>query len=291
MKSPRGSRGCPGFRRLSAKDACSPAASSCSWTAAAERAPAGCTRTGARDFTGTDAGNTGYPTIDPGVFRQQIALLHAAGLHVSTHAVGDRAIDFVVDTYADVLKSRPTRGLRHGIIHANLPTDHAIETMARLQKTYDAGYPEAQAPFLWWIGDTYAGNYGAVRSRRLLPFRTLAAKGIIWAGGSDYSVTPYPARYGLWASMVRRTSTQAYGPTPFGLDESIDIRTALRSYTIWAARQLFLEDRIGSIEVGKEADLAVWDRNMYAIPPDAVQHLRCEMTLVAGKVVFDRADR
>jgi predicted amidohydrolase YtcJ len=78
-----------------------------------------------------------------------------------------------------------------------------------------------------------------------------------------------------------------YGSAPFGLDESVDARTALRSYTIWAARQLFLEDRIGSLEIGKEADIAVWDRNPYAIPPDDLQHLRCELTLLSGRVVFD----
>jgi hypothetical protein len=240
-----------------------------------------------RDFTGTDTGNTGYPTTEPDVFRQQIRLLHDAGVHVSTHAVGDRAIDMVVDTYAEVLKARPTRGLRHGIIHANVPTDHAIDTMSWLQRTYDAGYPEAQSTFMWWIGDTYAGNFGAERSKRLMPFKTYAAKGVVWAGGSDFSVTPYPARYGLWASVVRKTLNGRYGSTPFGLAESVDVRTALRSYTGWAARQLFLEDRIGSLEIGKEADIAVWDRNLYAIPPDDLQHLRCELTLLSGRVVFD----
>ncbi len=110
--------------------------------------------------TGIDAGNTGYPSVDPQVYRQQVRLFHQAGVHVGTHAIGDRAIDWVVDTYAQVLAETPTAGLRHSIIHANIPTDHAIETMAELEKKYDAGYPEAQAPFMWWIGDTYAGNFG-----------------------------------------------------------------------------------------------------------------------------------
>jgi len=237
------------------------------------------------DSTGVEAGNKGYPTTDPDVYREQIRRLHEAGIHVGTHAVGDRGMDVVVDAYADALRARPTRGLRHSIIHANLPTSHAIETMAMLQKTYDAGYPELQPPFMWWIGDTYAGNYGPARSRRLLPLRTFAEQGILWAGGSDYSVTPYAARYGLWSSVARKTLRGTYGETAFGLDEAVDVRTALRSYTIWAARQLFLEDRIGSLEVGKDADIAVWDRNPYTIPADDLQNLRCEITLVAGRVV------
>ena len=63
-----------------------------------------------------------------------VRLLHRAGVNVGTHAVGERAIDWVVDTYAEVLREKPTRGLRHSIIHANLPTDHAIEVMAMLQR-------------------------------------------------------------------------------------------------------------------------------------------------------------
>ena len=73
---------------------------------------------------------------------------------------------------------------------------------------------------------------------------------------------------------------------PFGTAEAIDIRTALRSHTIWAAHQMFLEDRIGSIEVGKEADIAVWDRNMYTVPADRLKDLKCELTLLAGKIVY-----
>ena len=215
-------------------------------------------------------------------------MLTAAGIHAGTHAVGDKGIDWVVDTYAEVLKANPVTGLRHSIIHANVPTDHAIKVMAELQRTYDAGYPEAQAPFLWWIGDTYAGNFGAVRNQRLEPFKSFVNHGVIWAGGSDYSVTPYPARYGLWASVGRETQTGAYGKTPFGMEESVDIRTALKSYTIWAARQMFLERQVGSLEVGKDADIAVWDRNMYAIPAADLKNLACEMTLVAGNIVFKR---
>jgi hypothetical protein len=245
-----------------------------------------------KDFTGTDTGNKGYPANGeqyPAVFTQQVRMATEAGVHVATHAVGDRGIDYVVDTYADALKAHPVRGLRHSIIHANLPTDHAIQTMASLQRTWDAGYPEAQPTFLWWIGDTYAGNLGPARGKRLEPFRTYVTRGIIWAGGSDYSVTPYAARYGLWASVVRRTQAAAYGPTPFGTAESIDIHTALKSYTIWAAHQLFLEKQVGSLEVGKDADIAVWDRNMYKIPADDLRNLTCELTLVAGKVVYRRA--
>jgi len=239
-----------------------------------------------KNATELDAGNTGYPNIDPAEYRQMVKLFHDAGIHVSTHAVGDRAIDWVVDSYAQLLKEKPTKGLRHGIIHCNIPTDHAIDIMARLQHDYDAGYPETQAPFMWWIGDIYAASFGAKRGLRLMPYKTYMQKSILWAGGSDYSVTPFPARYGLWASVVRKTVNGAYGLQPFGTAESVDIQTALKSYTIWAAHQLFLEDRIGSLEPGKDADIAVWDRDLYSIPADDIKDLHCELTILRGRIVF-----
>jgi predicted amidohydrolase YtcJ len=238
-----------------------------------------------KNFIEREAGNFGYPSTDPEIYRQEVRLFHQAGIHVGTHAVGDRAIDWVVDTYAQVLKEKPTRGLRHSIIHCNIPTDHAINTMAVLQKEYDAGYPEPQPPFVWWIGDTYAGNFGPERSLRLNPFKTYLAKNVKWTGGSDYFVTPFPARYGLWSSILREPLKGVYGAHPFGTAESVDIHSALRSYTAWAARQLFLEDKIGSIESGKEADIAVWDRDMYSIPSADLKNLKCEMTIFAGRIV------
>jgi predicted amidohydrolase YtcJ len=237
------------------------------------------------DITGKDEGNRGYPNIDPDTLRKMIGMYHDAGLHIGTHAIGDRAIDLVVDSYAEAIRTNPKHGLRHAIIHANIPTDHALDVMAALQRDYDTGYPEPSATFTWWIGDIYAGNFGA-RSRRLNPFSTFQRRGILWANGSDYSVTPFPARYGIWAAVTRQPALSIYGGDPFGRDEAVDVRTALRAVTIWAARQMFLETKIGSIEVGKYADLAVWDRNPYQVSTSDLKEMRCELTMFSGKIVF-----
>ena len=119
-----------------------------------------------------------------------------------------------------------------------------------------------------------------------MPFHTYLTRGIPWAGGSDYYVTPFTARYGIWSTVARKTLNATYGAQPFGTAEAVDVHAALRSYTIWAAHQLFLEDRIGSLEVGKEADIAIWDRDLYTIPPDELKNLKCEWTLLNGKTVY-----
>jgi predicted amidohydrolase YtcJ len=232
-----------------------------------------------------DAGNTGYPNMDPQVYRQMVRLFHQAGITVGTHAIGERAIDWVVDTYADVEKEKPTVGLRHSIIHAYLPTDHAVEQMAALQKQYDAGYPEVQPVFLWWLGDSLPPSLGAARMGRTMPLKTYLEHGVRWSAGTDYGVAPLAPRFGIWAAVEREALD---GSHPFGTAESVDAHQALRSYTAWAAPELFLEKEIGTLEVGKRADIAVWDENPYTIAASKLKDLKCEMTIVDGKVVYER---
>ena len=242
------------------------------------------------DVTSSGVANRGYPQVDPAVYREMVRLFHQEGVPVGTHAVGDRAMDWVVDTYALVEQEQPHAGLRHSIIHANLPTPHALEVMVNLQKKYDAGYPEMQPGFLWWIGDIYAASYGPKRGLHLEPFKTLQSRGILWSGGSDYFVTPVAARYGLWASTARQTAKGTYGLHPFGMTEAVDIHTALRSYTAYGSRQMFMENKIGTLEVSKKADIAIWDRDLYAIPTDQIKELKCLMTLVDGEMVYSSPD-
>ena len=64
----------------------------------------------------------------------------------------------------------------------------------------------------------------------------------------------------------------------------------MRSYTIWSASQVFLEDKIGSIELGKYADLVVWDRDPLMAPTDELKEMRALLTLMNGKIVHREAD-
>jgi len=239
-----------------------------------------------RDYTDTDEGNAGLTYLAPDRLFEQIRLFHNAGIHIGSHAIGDRAIDFTMDAYAGVLKDKPLNGLRHSIIHCNLPTEHAMDLMVRLQRDYDAGYPEVQPAFLWWIGDTYAGNFGPERSLRVLPLRTFEERGIRWAGSSDYDVSPYAPRHALWAASAREAMLGTYGRNPWGSDESVSVHDTLRAYTATASRQVFLEDRIGTLEPGKLADIVAWDRDLYGVPVDELKEAKAILTVMNGRVVY-----
>ncbi len=240
-------------------------------------------------FTEVDEGNKGLTYLAPADLAAQVRLFHDAGIHIGSHAIGDRAIDFIMDTYADVLSKTPVSGLRHSIIHANLPTLHAMDLMSRLQQQYDAAYPEVQPAFLWWIGDAYAANFGAERSQRVLPLQTFEKKGIRWAGSSDYDVSPFAPRVAFWAAVNRETMLGTHGLNPWGSEESVSVHAVLAAYTRTAARQVFLEDRIGSLEAGKLADIVVWDRDPFSTLPALLRDMRPIITLFNGEVVYRAA--
>lgn len=238
------------------------------------------------NFTDIDEGNTGLTYLEPNLLFDQVRLFHDAGIHIGTHAIGDRAIDFIMDAYDRVLADNPLAGLRHSIIHCNLPTDHAMDLMVKLQGEYDAAYPEVQPAFLWWIGDVYAANFGPERSLRVLPLKTFEERGIKWAGASDFDVSPYAPRYAFWAAATRESMLGTHGSNPWGTDQSVSVHETLRAYTATAARQVFLEDKVGSIEAGKLADIVAWDRDLYAIPAAELKEVRPAITLMNGEVVY-----
>ena len=243
-----------------------------------------------RNFYEKDAGNYGSPVIDPEVFRRLVKMYHSAGIHIEVHAVGDRAIDWVLESFIEALREKPAKGLRHGIIHADIPTERAVEWMAELQRSFDAGYVYAQPILMWWLGDYCASSYGPERSQKYCPLRTYLEKGVIWGAGSDYPVNPLPPKIGIWAAVTRQTLLGKYGKNVFGDIQSIDVRSALRSYTIWNAYLMFMEKKLGSIEVGKYADIAVWDRDIYTIPIEEIKSLKCLMTMLNGRIVYKAAE-
>lgn len=236
-----------------------------------------------KNFTDKDTGNRGYSVIQLEEFRRMVKVGHRAGFQIGVHAIGDRAVDEALSAYEAVLAEAPRKDARHSIIHAILPTSIALEKMEKLGSSVVV---ETQSPFLYFIGDNYAGNFGPERSKRLIPLRSMLKRRITVGNGSDWSVCPFPPRFGLWGAVARKTWKGLYGLQPFGTEESITVREALRTYTVMAAKCLFMEDVIGSIEPGKYADFAVWSDDLYTVPVEALKDLRVEMTIVGSEIVY-----
>jgi len=204
---------------------------------------------------------------------------HKAGLRPVTHAIGDRAIDIVLDAIERALKERPDPDHRMSIEHCSLPTAQAIERMQRL-----GVLPSSSVGFLYELGPAHLIGLGPERMKGYFPHRTYLEKGIISVGNSDWFVTSGNIAQQLYAAVTRTS----YTGEVLRAEQAISVKDALRLYTTNGAYASFEENIKGSIEPGKLADMAVLDRDILSIPAEEIKELQVEMTLVGGKIVYQR---
>ncbi len=209
---------------------------------------------------------------------EAVEILHRAGWQCCTHTIGDRAIDWVLDCYENAMTKYPRPDPRHQIIHIYYPTKEAIDRVKRL-----GVMANVQTPFIYFEGDTYVKYLGKERGECVKPLKSFVEKGIPIGNSHDYPSGPIPASIGLWAAVARETfSGKVICP-----EERLTVQEALRTYTIWAAEHVFMEDRIGSLEAGKYADMVVWDRDLYKVPTKELREIKALKTFVNGKTVYE----
>ncbi len=229
----------------------------------------------------------GTPRVaEPHLHGAVVKILHRAGFQVCTHCEGDITIDRYLDEIQNAIIDTPRTNCRHSIIHGNLPTDYALRKMVELG---DNIVIEASSAYLYFHGTKYLKFLGPSRCRRTLPFKTWFERGIIAGNGADFSVCPITPLYGLYAACTRKPQEDVINPYPFGVDECISISQALRLYTINSAYCMFWEDKIGSLEPGKFADLVVWSGDFYSLPPEDWLTIQVEMTMINGEIVYKQS--
>jgi predicted amidohydrolase YtcJ len=222
--------------------------------------------------------NLGELRWTPADMQKAHLLAAGAGWQLETHAIGDRAIDEVLDSYAAVIHQLGLKDHRFRIVHAGISTP-AVEKRLRELNVLVDGNP----PFVYWIGSWFL-KYGPERVRWSYPAKSYIENGIIEAAGSDVPVTPLSPWWGIWAAVVRRDlqSGQILAP-----EERISVEQALTLYTRNGAYAGFEEDRKGALEPGKLADFIVVDRDVLAIPADELKDVKVLQTFVSGRSVYD----
>jgi len=200
-----------------------------------------------------------------------------AGWQLETHAIGDRAIDEVLDSYAATMKTLDLKDPRFRIVHAGISTPAIQKRMKELHVLVD-GNP----PFVYWIGSWFK-KYGAERVRWSYPAKSYVDNGIIEAAGSDVPVTPISPWWGIWSAVVRKDLSTGEVLAP---EERLTVLEALGLYTLNGAYVGFEEKDKGSLEVGKLADFIVVDRDVLSVPNDQLKDVKVLMTYVAGQLSY-----
>jgi predicted amidohydrolase YtcJ len=229
---------------------------------------------------GEDSGPT---VMRPDVFKAAILAFDRAGIQTHIHVIGDRAARIALDAFAAARAANGIDGPMHQMAHLQLVHPADIPRFAPLRVA-------ANIQGLWAYHDEETIELvdpaiGPERAGRLYPYGSLERAGATLVGGSDWSVTsmnPLPA---IEVAVTRRGARQPPGP-PWLPREVVSLDALLRAYTINGARLQLHEDEVGSITVGKAADLVVLDRNLRAISAVEINGAKVLYTFVDGAQVY-----
>jgi predicted amidohydrolase YtcJ len=222
----------------------------------------------------------GYPTMEDGTVNDLVESAFSRSIPLLAHANGDAAADQYIAavTAANAALGRADR--RPVMIHAQTVREDQLDQM-RLQGITPSYF--VSHTFFW--GDWHRDSvFGETRAARISPLRSTQERGMRFTTHNDTPVTPPDMMRLLWSGVNRLTrSGQVLGP-----EQRVAPLAMLKSMTIDAAYQYFEEDRKGSIEAGKVADLVVLSANPLKVAAADIKDIQVLETIKEGKTVYVR---
>lgn len=229
----------------------------------------------------TDAPDThGIRVMSLEDLRRNVAAADKAGLHVTVHAIGDEANDDVLDVFAETAKANGPRDRRFRIEHAQHVRPASIPRFAR-QKVIASVQPFHAIDDGRWA----VKRIGEKRLEGTYAFKSFLDTGATMTCGSDWPVGPLDPLTGVYGAVTRETIDGA-NPQGWLPDQKIRMEQVLHAYTAANAYAGFQEDRLGVIAPGYLADLAVLDRDLFAIDPETIKDAKVLHTFVGGKARY-----
>ncbi|WP_110707831.1 amidohydrolase [Salinicola sp. CR57] len=225
-----------------------------------------------------DGSPNGMWNAEPERLTEIVHRYHQAGLQLHIHTNGDEAVELMLDAIESALELWPRADHRHTLQHCQIISHAQLKRAARLGVCLNMF-----ANHLYYWGDIHRSRtLGFERCQRLEPLASADRLGIPIAAHCDAPVTPLAPLFTAWCAVARQTADgEVLGP-----NEALSVDRALRLITLDAAYTLKLDDRVGSLEVGKFADMAVLDEDPRDVPLDRLASIRVAATVVGGHV-FD----
>ncbi|MDQ1411374.1 MAG: hypothetical protein QOJ41_3109 [Acidobacteriaceae bacterium] len=220
-------------------------------------------------------GELDYPVQE---FNEVVAKLDKRGFQIFTHATGDRGIRTALDAYEYARKVNGSRDSRHEIVHDECLSEQDIPRFKALGVTA-CMQPRHCAPD---ITEQWAKAVGRQRWKYAWPFRSLRDAGATLAFASDWNVAEMEPEIGIYTALTRKglDGKPDGGWIP---EQTIDIETAVKGYTVTGAWANFVEANRGSLVAGKYADLVLLSRDIFTIEPDEIKDVSVVWTLVGGR--------
>jgi len=229
----------------------------------------------------------GHLLVPQEVLTEDLIKLDAAGFTVKMHSAGDGAVRVALDAIEQVRRTNGMNDLRHEIAHAGYIHPDDVPRFAVLNVTADL------SPYLWYprpIIDSITGAIGD-RAQYYWPIKDLLKTGANVAIGSDWpsvaaSMNPWPAI----EAMVTRRNPLSNSDDALWPEQAITLDQALKIFTLDGALAYRLEDKTGSIKVGKSADFIVLKQDLFEIPIERVSETIVLETHFEGKLVYSAVE-
>ncbi len=219
----------------------------------------------------------------PETLLEDVVHLDSQDLTIKIHATGDRAVRVALDAVEAARKANPGSSMMHEISHAELIHPDDIPRFRELNVIAEL------CPILWYPGplvQVMSQVIGEERANRFWPIRDLHEAGAHLIYGSDWpSVVPDPNPWPGIEAMVSRRDPYGVHEGTLWVEQAMELEEVLRIFTINGARAGKHDKRTGSLEVGKQADFIVLDRNIFSIPVEEIGDTKVLSTYVAGKAV------
>ncbi len=199
------------------------------------------------------------------------------GFRISAHANGDRAIAIYLDIMEELQSKYPRLDPRNRDIHCTVINQELVERLKELEIL-----PTIFGPYAYYHGDKLISAFGEERLEFMFAARSFLDAGITIAAHSDHPCAPYPPLMAIHALVNRKTKSGR----PIGQKQKISVIEALKLYTTHAAYHSFDENLLGSIEVGKLADMVVLGDDILTVPSEQIIDISIEMTIIDGKPVY-----
>ncbi len=201
------------------------------------------------------------------------------GLQVAIHCLGNRAIDQGLNALERAMREVPREDPRYRIEHFTYGTAAQIERAASLGVLVSH-----QPPFLYAMGDSFETSFPETGiDVPPIPYRTMLDAGLVVASGSDFPCAPLEPLLGLYSLVARRARSDGHQIAP---EQAITPREALRTYTLHSAAAMFRDHEVGSIEIGKRADLVVLSHDPSLVDPAFVREITVQQTYVDGDLAY-----
>ncbi|MDM5284263.1 amidohydrolase [Peribacillus frigoritolerans] len=224
-------------------------------------------------------GETSFP---PETIKKWVVAADKEGFSIRFHAIGDGAIRLALDAYEEAQKTNGKRDSRHSVEHIEVIHPDDIHRFSELGVTVSM-QPDHLAMSERGV---YTEQIGADREKYVFSINTLQKTGAKLAFGTDFPIDILNPLLQIYRAVTRIDSS---GKTVWHPHECITLAEALKAYTSGPAYGTFREQELGTLEVGKLADIIVLERNLFEVLVEEIPDIKVLLTIVDGQVVYDYA--